>query len=107
MLVDRLQRIISVRSVAMLHSDFNKKLFSVHLLTMTYDSVNQSSLSAFAASRIFSAYDDAAKITGPVTDHSDGSVTFGTNTASDSSCFCSTHTGWSAMQTHLFLFSNV
>jgi len=64
MLVDRLQRIINVRSVAMLHSDFNKKLFSVHLLILTYDSVNQSSISAFAASRVFSAYDDAAKITG-------------------------------------------
>ena len=30
-------------------------------------------------------------------------MAFGTNTASDSSCFCSANTGWSAMQTHFFI----
>lgn len=61
-LVDCLQRIISVRSVAMLHSDFNRKLKT----SSNNSDIKQyeASVSAFAASHIVSAYEAAAKLTG-------------------------------------------
>jgi len=39
-LISLVNTLLIYQLVAMLHSDFNKKLFIVHLLTMTYDSMN-------------------------------------------------------------------
>jgi len=84
----------------MLHSDFNRKLKK----SSNNSDIKQyeASVSAFAASHIVSAYEAAAKLTGTKSTSEDDSFTFGSNSATNSSCTCTAHTGFGLPCKHIF-----
>jgi len=100
-LVDRLQQIVKVRCVGLLHSDFNRRLKSAasHPVVKQYEPV----MSEFACSIITTAVIQADTMTGSFVDNPDGSISFGPAVlTSANSCSCSKYSSYRLPCKHIF-----